>query len=117
MLQVAAQTRIFLAVKPVDFRKGIDGLASVCRQRLQSDPFSGALFVFRNRRGTALKILVFDGQGFWMCLKRFSQGKLQWRPKSEHDSVMLVASQLQILLWNGNPMLASIPEDWRSIER
>jgi transposase len=116
MLQVVAQTRIFLAVKAVDFRKGIDGLASVCRQCLQNDPFSGALFVFRNRRGNAIKILVFDGQGFWMCLKRFSQGKLQWWPNTPGASLKLTASQLQILLWNGNPVGASIPEDWRRIE-
>jgi len=117
MPRLAVQTRILLAVAPVDFRKGIDGLAAVCRQRLQSDPFSEALFVFRNRRGTALKILTFDGQGYWLCLKRFSQGKLQWWPKSVEDAVRLTASQLHILLWNGNPVGAAIPEDWRRIER
>ena len=117
MLQVTAQTRIFLAVQPVDFRKGIDGLAAVCQQRLHHDPFSGAVFVFRNRRGDALKILAFDGQGLWLCLKRFSQGKLQWWPKAEGEAVTLTASQSQILLWNGNPVLAAIPEDWRKLER
>lgn len=115
MLQLAVQTRIFLAVEPVDFRKGMDGLAAVCRSRLRGDPFSGAVFVFRNQRSTALKLLTFDGQGYWLCCKRFSQGKLQWWPKSGEAAVSLTVSQLQILLWNGNPMGASIPEDWRRI--
>lgn len=55
--------RILLAVETVDFRNGIDGLARVCKQQLQADPFSGGLFIFRNRRRTAIKILVYDGQG------------------------------------------------------
>ena len=64
LIQVTAQMRILLAVDPVDFRKGIDGLARVCRQELESDPFSGRMFVFGNRRRTAIKVLMYDGQGF-----------------------------------------------------
>ena len=67
MIQVTPQMRILVAVEPADFRRGIDGLARVCRQELASDPFSGAAFVFRNRRATSIKLLVFDGQGFWFC--------------------------------------------------
>jgi len=67
MIQITPQMRILLAVEPADFRKGIDGLAQLCRQRLQADPLSGAMFVFSNRRRKALKILVYDGQGFWLC--------------------------------------------------
>ncbi len=67
MIQITPQMRIFLAIEPVDFRKGIDGLAAVCRSTLEADPFSGALFVFRNRRSTAIRVLVYDGQGFWLC--------------------------------------------------
>ena len=67
MIQVTPQMRILVAVEPVDFRQGIDGLCRLCRQSLSSDPFSGALFVFRNRRATAVKILGYDGQGFWLC--------------------------------------------------
>src|SRR2546425_234788 len=66
MLQLSPQTRILLATEPVDFRKGIDGLAAVCRQQLREQPLSGAVFVFRNRTATALKLLVYDGQGFWL---------------------------------------------------
>ena len=63
MLQLTPQMRIYLAVQPVDFRKGIDGIAHVCRRTLDVDPFSGGVFVFRNRKRTALKILVYDGRG------------------------------------------------------
>ena len=60
MIQIAPQMRILVAVEPVDFRKGIDGLAGVCRNVIGEDPFSGRLFVFRNKRGTAIKILAYD---------------------------------------------------------
>jgi transposase len=67
MIQITSHMRILVAVEPIDFRAGIDGLAGACRKRLEADPFSGCLFVFRNRARTAIKILVYDGQGFWLC--------------------------------------------------
>jgi len=63
MIQITPQMRLLLAVEPVDFRKGIDGLVAVCRHRLNSDPMAGAVFVFANRRRQALKILCYDGYG------------------------------------------------------
>ena len=60
MLQLTPQSRVFLAREPADFRRGIDGLAALCRQRLGEDPLAGAIFVFRNRRGTSLKLLCYD---------------------------------------------------------
>ncbi len=66
MIQLPPQLSIMLAYDPVDFRKGIDTLAALCRNRLNDDPFSGTVFLFRNRRGTALKLLIYDGQGFWL---------------------------------------------------
>ncbi len=77
MIQIVPQLKVLVACEPVDFRKGIDSLACVCRQQFQLDPFLGTLFVFRNRSGTALKFLVYDGQGFWLFQKRFSKGRLQ----------------------------------------
>jgi hypothetical protein len=70
MIQITPHMRLLVAVEPIDFRAGIDGLAGICRQRLAADPFSGGLFIFRNRARTAIKILVYDGQGFWLCQKR-----------------------------------------------
>jgi hypothetical protein len=72
MIQIAPQMRILVAVEAVDFRRGIDGLSRVCRDQLASDPFSGTLFVFHNRRRTAIKILAYDGQGFLLTLNQRS---------------------------------------------
>jgi len=105
-------TRIFICNQPVDFRKGIDGLAGVCRNKLNQDPLGGALFIFRNRTRTTIRILVYDGQGFWLCSKRLSKGKFQWWPEN-HPT--LDARQLQTLLWNGNPDLAKFANDWKKI--
>ena len=60
MIQVTATMRILVAIEPVDLRKGIDGLAQFCREKLTADPFSGCLFIFRSRRGTTIKALAFD---------------------------------------------------------
>jgi len=70
MIQIAPQMRIMAAIEPADFRRGIDGLARLCKDVLKHDPFNGWVFVFRNRSATALKILVYDGQGFWLCHKK-----------------------------------------------
>ena len=67
MIQLTPQMRILVAVEAADFRCGIDGLAQLCRASLSADPFSGAVFVFRNRRRTAVKLLVYDGQGYWLA--------------------------------------------------
>jgi len=64
MIQVTPQIRILVAVEAIDGRKGIDALAQLCREKLQTDPFSGYLFIFRTRRGTAIRVLQYDGQGF-----------------------------------------------------
>jgi transposase len=116
MIQITPQMRILLAVEPADFRKGIDGLAQLCRQRLQGDPLSGAMFVFTNRRRKALKILVYDGQGFWLCQKRLSQGRFAWWPQGSHPTATLDVHQLQLLLWNGNPSRAEAAPLWRPVE-
>lgn len=116
MIQVTPQMRILLAVEPVDFRKGIDGLAQVSREVLEGDPFSGTLFVFRNRRETAIKILIYDGQGFWLCHKRLSRGRFRWWPESRKKGKhRLEAYELQLLLWDGNPEAAQAAPFWRSL--
>ncbi|KTC78751.1 IS66 family insertion sequence element accessory protein TnpB [Legionella cincinnatiensis] len=115
MLQITPQHRLLLAVKPVDFRKGIDGLKALCRQKLLDDPFSGTVFVFTNRIRTSVKLLVYDASGFWLCQKRFSRGKLAWWPSGLSPSVELRSSELLILLAQGHPIKANLPDDWRSI--
>ena len=116
MIQIAPQMRILLAIEPVDFRKGIDGLVAVCRQALGSEPFEGALFVFRSRSRQALKLLMYDGQGFWLAQKRFSQGRVAWWPQAGSGAVRgLAAHQLQLLLWNGDPETGRVAPLWRPL--
>jgi transposase len=116
MIQVTPQMRILMAVEPADFRNGIDGLAKRCRQVLESDPFSGHVFVFRNKSATSIKILVYDGQGFWLCQKRLSTGKFKWWPKADGDRKSpLAAHQLQMLIWNGDPNASKVAPMWRKI--
>ena len=115
MLQLTPQSRIFVATEPVDFRKGIDGLCAVCRQALGDNPLEGAVYVFRNRAGTALKLLLYDGQGYWLLMKRLSQGRFTWWPQSPDACVPLSARELIIVLWNGDPERAQMAQDWRRV--
>lgn len=116
MIQITPQMRILVAVEPVDFRKGIDGLAQLCRQALQSDPFSGAMFVFRNRSARALKVLVYDGQGFWLCQKRLSSGRFGFWPGSHNEAGRaLQAHELQVLLSAGDPEATQAAQPWRRV--
>src|ERR1700677_55333 len=106
------------AVEPADFRRGIDGLARLCQDTLEHDPFVGAVFVFRNRKGTALKLLMYDGQGFWLCHKRLSQGRFPgWPSRGEaSDSAQrLAAHQLSVLLAAGDPTRTGAAADWRPV--
>lgn len=115
MIQITPQHRLLLAVQTVDFRKGIDGLKAICRKALGVNPFSGTVFVFSNRSRTSVKILVYDASGFWLCQKRFSKGRLAWWPDSQTESVTIRSSELLILLAQGNPSFARLPEDWLSV--
>lgn len=118
MLQITPQMKILVAVDPADFRRGIDGIARLCKDALGQDPFAGTVFVFRNRRRTAIKVLVYDGQGFWLCHKRLSSGRFDWWPSaSEGDTNArtLAAHQLSVLFSAGNPERTGAAPDWRSV--
>ena len=96
MIQVTPQMRIVAAIEPVDFRCGIDGLARLCKE--------------------ALKILVYDGQGFWLCHKRLSSGKFCWWPAGKSTiTKTLAAHQMQVLLSAGNPETTQAAPAWRSV--
>ena len=116
MLQITPQMKILVAIEPADFRRGIDGLAWLCQQALDEDPFAGAVFVFRNRKATALKVLMYDGQGFWLCHKRLSQGRFPWWPSATDAAAQrLAAHQLSVLLAAGNPTGTGAVPDWRPV--
>jgi hypothetical protein len=116
MLAISSSTKAYLCLINVDFRKGIDGLQAFCRNIIEEDPFSGTIFIFKNRSGTSIRTLAYDGQGFWMCTKRLSKGKFHWWPdKNDGTGVIIRACDLQALLWNGNPKQAKFSEDWKKI--
>jgi transposase len=116
MIQITPQMRIVAAIEPADFRRGIDGLARLCKDVLKYDPFRGWVFVFRNRSSTALKVLVYDGQGFWLCHKRLSSGRFRWWPTGKNAaSKTLAAHQLQVLLSAGNPEATQAAPTWRPV--
>jgi len=116
MIQITPQMRVLVAIEPADFRKGIDGLARLCQEALEQDPFAGSVFVFRNRNATALKILVYDGQGFWLFYKRLSSGRFPWWPADRTEAAKaLSAHQLQVLLSAGNPEATQAAPAWRPV--
>jgi transposase len=116
MMQLTPQMRILVAVDPVDFRAGIDRLCRIGREMLSADPFSGAVMVFRNRRATAVKILVYDGQGFWLCQKRLSVGRFRYWPSREGaPKTELLAHELQVLLHGGDPTATRAAPAWRPV--
>jgi transposase len=116
MIQVTPQMRILVATEPADFRRGIDGLSRLCKEKLKEDAFSGCLFVFRNRRATSLKILTYDGQGFWLCHKRLSAGRFRfWPTAAAKTTLPLEAHELGVLLACGNPAAAKGAPLWRRV--
>ena len=115
MIQITPQMRVLVAVEAADFRRGIDGLAQLCRAVLQADPFTGTLFVFRNRRRTAIKLLVYDGQGFWLCHKRLSKGTFRWWPTSAEGTADLQAHELHVLICAGDPSRTRAAPVWRRV--
>ncbi len=114
MIQITPQTRILVAVEPIDARKGMDSIAQLCREKLDADPFSGWLFIFRSRRGTAIKLLSYDGQGFRIATKRLSKGRFKWWPTGSEPAQTLRAHQAQLLLAAANPD-AEAPPAWRQV--
>jgi transposase len=116
VIQITPHVRVLVALEPADFRKGIDGIARLCWERLHTDPLSGTAFVFRNRRGTGLRILVYDGQGLWLCYKRLSSGRFRsWPAAGDGASVTLQAHELSVLLFGGDPKTAQAAPVWRSV--
>lgn len=117
MIQITPQMRVLVAIEAADFRCGIDGLARLCRDGLGADPFAGAVYVFRNRRRTAIKLLVYDGQGFWLCHKRLSKGRFRWWPeRGDEASAPLRAHELQVLMYGGDPGSTRAAPVWRRVD-
>jgi transposase len=118
MIQITAPMRVLVAIEPVDGRKGIDSLVRLCQDQLAEDPFSGCVFVFRSRRGTSIRLLTYDGQGYWLAQKRLSQGRFVWWPHAEaagHAAKPLEAYEAQLLLAAGDVSRVRAAPMWRRV--
>ena len=119
MIQFTAHMRILVATTPLDMRKGIAAISAEVRRLLQEDPMSGAAFLFISRSRKSLRILTYDGQGFWLCTKRLSAGKFPFWPEpgKGNDFVKaLQACEAQVLLHGGNPSAMGQLKSWKKIE-
>lgn len=96
-LSLSPSAKIYLSLAPCDMRKGFDGLAAQVRNILGLDPFSGAVFLFRGKRGDRLKALVWDGSGLCLYAKRLERGKFVW-PRANEGALRLSAAQLAMLI-------------------
>jgi transposase len=101
-----APPRIFVAVAPVDLRRGLDGLCALIQHELALNPFDGAWYLFRNKASTRLKLVVFDGTGFWLCYRRLERGTWVW-PRVG-DSIMTLSYAQFLVLVQG--------ADWRRVQ-
>ena len=115
LIQITPQMRVPVAIEPVDGRKGIDSLARLCQDKLAEDPFSGCVFVFRSRSGTAIRLLTYDGQGYWLAQKRLSKGKFSWWPEAGEPAKPLEAYEAQLLLAAGDLSRVRAAPMWRRV--
>ena len=97
MLALAPHVRIFIACGVTDMRKGFDGLAARIEHDLKADPYGGALYIFRGRRGDIVKALYWDGQGLVLYAKRLERGRFIW-PSPADGVVTISSAQLGYLL-------------------
>ena len=97
MIGPTGAVRVMMATRPVDFCKGVDGLAALVRDTMGADPFSGTVFVFRAKRADRVKLVFWDGTGVVLVAKRLEEGAFRW-PKIEDGVVRLTAAQVSALL-------------------
>ena len=115
MIQISPQMRVMVAIERVDGRKGIDSLVRLCQEKLAEDPFSGCVFVFRSRSGTTIRLLSYDGQGYWLAQKRLSRGKFVWWPEGSAAAKPLEAYEAQLLMAAGDVSRVRAAPMWRRV--
>ena len=117
MIPIGTTTQVLVMHEPVSFRSGIDGTVAIARLVLQKEPMDGAMFVFRNKNRQMLRILHYDGSGYWLCTKRLSKGCFSAWPQGDGTSACspLLARELQVLIWGGDPARCAFPQLWRKV--
>jgi transposase len=118
MLSFTGGLKVFVALEPVDLRKGYGGLEGLVSERLGEDLRQGALFVFTNRRHTRLKILYFDGTGLWLLIKRLEEGTFSWPKVTDPQAVKLkLAPEALTLLTDGIDLRGAHLRPWYEREK
>jgi transposase len=97
MITPAGNVQVLIATKPVDFRKGADGLSALVQESLSADPFCGTIYVFRAKRANRVKLLWWDGTGICLLAKRLEESQFRW-PRIADGVMRLSAAQLSALL-------------------
>ena len=117
MIQVPASANVLIMHEPINFKNGIDGTVSIARIVLEKEPMDGAVFVFRNKAHHMLRILHYDGSGYWLCTKRLSKGCFSAWPRGDgaHACSPMLIRELQVLIWGGDPSSCAFPELWRKV--
>lgn len=114
MIQVSPNATIYVVAKPVSFAGRLKSTLGICRDLLQLEPMEGCYIVFRNRSGTKLRVIFYDGDGFWLCEKTFSKGSVQkWCEGQEINPVS--ARELSVLLWRGDLQKVQFPAFWKKM--
>ena len=116
MIQFPDNAQVFVMHEPISFHNGIDGTSAIARLVLKKEPLDGAFFVFRNRRGHSLRLLFYDGGAFWLCTRRLSEGTFNavW-PRGDEVCSSLLARELEVLIWGGDPGGVKFPALWRKV--
>ena len=117
MIQVPPTANVVVMHEPISFTNGIEGTTAIARLVLRREPMDGALFVFRNKRRHMLRVLFYDGSGFWLCTKRLSKGRFSTWPAGDgtQPGSSLLARELQVLIWGGDPASCAFPDLWRRV--
>jgi len=89
---------VYICCGYTDMRKSINGLMTLVKESFSLDPFAEALYVFCNRKRDRLKILEWDGDGFWLYFKRLERGHFRWPAKGETDTILLKSEELSFLI-------------------
>jgi transposase len=114
-LRISTEGAYFRFCGELQNRKGIDALARLCQERLAEGPFSGCVFVFRSRSGTALRLLSHDGQGYRLAQKRLSKGRFAWWPQATGTTRPLEAYEAQLLMMAGDRSQVRAAPMWRRV--
>lgn len=118
MLALTPHVRIFVAIDPIDFRAGMNRLSAIAKELFQEDPQSGILFVFRNKKQSEAKLLIYDGDGYYLIHRRLSCGRFAFWPTTlvngSEPGIKVEPSELMTLLQGGDPR-GSLKPSWKKI--